>query len=132
MVSNWLSLLSEHTSAQMEPIGKWTLANVENIVQHSKEWKEFVAWNRSRIHERLVRYNSTETAKEQLAEQKDLSPYQHYKINTVSKFLIEALTKMDDGTYGICTECEKQIPNGRLLHVPGALRCVTCDDKVNR
>lgn len=110
----------------------WTVARVATLKRNSKEWQEFVTWNRSRIHERLARYNDTKTAKEQLAELKDLSHYQHYKINTVSMYLNQALAKMDNGTYGICTECEREIPAGRLFHVPGALRCVECDDTINK
>jgi RNA polymerase-binding transcription factor DksA len=109
----------------------WSLTKVENLSRDSPKWKDFVKWNRERILERLERYNNIGTAKEQLKDLMDLSQYQHYKINTVSKYLKQALTKMDDGTYGICTECQGKIPAGRLFHVPGALRCVDCDDKVN-
>lgn len=110
---------------------EWSLTKVDGLSRHSPKWKDFVNWNRERILERLDRYNNIETAKEQLEELKDLSHYQHYKINTVSKYLKQALVKMDHGTYGICTECQCEIPAGRLFHVPGALRCVECDNKVN-
>lgn len=36
----------------------------------------------------------------------------------------EALTAMDEGTYGICTECGEEIPFARLEAIPSATTCV--------
>jgi DnaK suppressor protein len=41
----------------------------------------------------------------------------------------EALRKIEEGTYGICDECEEDIPLGRLNAMPFALRCVDCQEK---
>jgi DnaK suppressor protein len=41
----------------------------------------------------------------------------------------EALRKIEEGTYGICDECEEDIPLGRLNALPFALRCVDCQEK---
>ena len=38
----------------------------------------------------------------------------------------EALRRVDDGTYGICVECEQDIPAARLKALPFAVRCVEC------
>jgi len=76
----------------------------------------------------LQRYNNTDTAKVQLAETGNLTPYQHYKINNVSKFLLKALTQIESGNYGICSNCQKTIPAKRLFLVPGALRCMDCEN----
>jgi len=38
----------------------------------------------------------------------------------------EALLKIEDGEYGICEECEEDIPLGRLKIVPFARYCVKC------
>lgn len=40
-----------------------------------------------------------------------------------------ALSKLDDGTYGICETCTKQIPFERLDAVPAARSCVTCQQR---
>lgn len=37
-----------------------------------------------------------------------------------------ALTKIDDGTYGICDECGEEIGVDRLKALPAAARCVDC------
>jgi DnaK suppressor protein len=37
-----------------------------------------------------------------------------------------ALSRIGEGTYGICADCERQIPGKRLHAVPWAARCVNC------
>lgn len=38
----------------------------------------------------------------------------------------EALARLDDGEYGICEDCEEEIPIGRLKAMPFARLCVKC------
>lgn len=107
----------------------WNLKTLEEITRNSDEWFRFVKWQQERILERLQRYNNTETVKIQLVEHGDLTPYQRYKITTVSKYLLQALDLIKSGDYGTCTSCHHQIPAWRLLLVPGALRCMDCENK---
>lgn len=37
-----------------------------------------------------------------------------------------ALQRLDEGTYGTCDGCHKEIPVARLAAFPMATRCVTC------
>ena len=37
-----------------------------------------------------------------------------------------ALNRIEDGTYGICESCGKEIGEARLAAVPEATRCVEC------
>jgi DnaK suppressor protein len=41
----------------------------------------------------------------------------------------EALLKIDEGTFGICEDCEENISPGRLNAMPFALRCVECQER---
>ncbi len=43
--------------------------------------------------------------------------------------LDEALRRLDDGTYGICEDCEAPISPGRLRALPFAKRCITCQEQ---
>lgn len=113
----------------MNPKGKYNLEYLQSITRHSQEWKEFVCWQHERILERIERYNRVSTAKEQLKETGDLTPYQHYKTSTVTAFLIKALERIKNGNYGICENCGNEIPVGRLLLVAPALQCVDCENK---
>jgi DnaK suppressor protein len=44
----------------------------------------------------------------------------------------EALLKIADGEYGICEECEEEIPVGRLKIVPFARHCVKCKSDIEK
>lgn len=102
---------------------------MELSVREGSVWQEFLKQQHAEIQMRLERYNNPQTAQEQLIELGGLTPYQSYKIDTVSPFLREALDRIMAGTYGICNVCEKQIPVARLRLVPAALACVECDAK---
>ncbi len=41
----------------------------------------------------------------------------------------EALERLDDGSYGICGDCDAQIPEARLAAVPYADRCLRCESE---
>ncbi len=41
----------------------------------------------------------------------------------------EALKRVEDGSYGNCTQCGKQIPKKRLNALPHTELCITCQSK---
>ena len=43
-----------------------------------------------------------------------------------------ALTRLDIGEYGVCSECGARIPPKRLLAVPDAATCVACQDRLEQ
>jgi YteA family regulatory protein len=43
-----------------------------------------------------------------------------------------ALKRIDNGTYGTCTNCGKQIPEGRLEALPWATLCIDCQRERER
>ncbi|SLM47334.1 protein of unknown function [Nitrospira japonica] len=43
--------------------------------------------------------------------------------------LDEALRRLDEGTYGVCEDCEEPISAGRLRALPFARRCVACQEQ---
>ena len=48
------------------------------------------------------------------------------KAETLNK-IEEALSRLDDGTFGDCYECGKEIATGRLRALPFAVRCKDCE-----
>jgi DnaK suppressor protein len=38
-----------------------------------------------------------------------------------------AIARIDNGTYGLCLDCEKPIPKKRLEVLPFARRCLACE-----
>ncbi|MGH9334573.1 MAG: TraR/DksA family transcriptional regulator, partial [Vicinamibacteria bacterium] len=49
-----------------------------------------------------------------------------------AKALEDARLRLDEGTYGICIDCGKEIPSKRLEAVPEALRCREDQEKAER
>jgi DnaK suppressor protein len=43
-----------------------------------------------------------------------------------------ALSRISEGTYGICEECGEPIDVRRLLQVPEATRCTNCQDMIEQ
>lgn len=46
--------------------------------------------------------------------------------------VMDALLRLDQGTYGTCTDCGSAVPKGRLEAKPQAARCVACQAKRDR
>jgi DnaK suppressor protein len=46
--------------------------------------------------------------------------------------VMDALARLDHGTYGLCADCGSPIPEGRLDARPEAARCVSCQAKRDR
>jgi RNA polymerase-binding transcription factor DksA len=61
-----------------------------------------------------------------LATQDRLPGYHALKRRHVLPQLKRALIKCEDGTYGMCDDCDEKISEERLKAVPGATRCTTC------
>jgi len=46
--------------------------------------------------------------------------------------VLDALRRIDLGTYGTCVDCGASVPEGRLEAKPEAARCVKCQGKLDR
>jgi RNA polymerase-binding transcription factor DksA len=46
--------------------------------------------------------------------------------------ILAALARIEQNTYGRCTDCGNEIPEGRLDARPDAARCVSCQSKRSR
>ena len=46
--------------------------------------------------------------------------------------VLAALSRMSEGTYGLCVDCGKPVPDGRLEARPDASRCVACQARHDR
>jgi DnaK suppressor protein len=42
--------------------------------------------------------------------------------------ILKALAKLEEGTYGICTDCGQPISEKRLQLYPNATRCLACQE----
>lgn len=46
--------------------------------------------------------------------------------------VLEALARLDNGSYGQCVDCGNSVPDGRLEAKPEAARCLACQAKRDR
>jgi DnaK suppressor protein len=44
------------------------------------------------------------------------------------RMILDALQAIEDGTYGICIDCDHKISEKRLKYYPNALRCISCQE----
>jgi DnaK suppressor protein len=51
---------------------------------------------------------------------------------TQRRAVVEAIKRLEAGTYGRCVDCRKLVPEGRLEARPEAARCVQCQGKRER
>ena len=46
--------------------------------------------------------------------------------------VLNALHRIDEGSYGTCADCGQRVPEGRLEAKPEAARCVACQGRRDR
>ena len=61
--------------------------------------------------------------------EKSVNEARHAKVKQRLERLKNALQRMENGSYGICLRCSKEIPFGRLSAVPESLICIPCAEK---
>jgi len=59
-------------------------------------------------------------------EQREKAYYHASRENKYLLYLNDALARIEDGSYGICIKCGKEIPKERLEAVPHTQLCVPC------
>lgn len=48
--------------------------------------------------------------------------------HTEYRMILEALRAIEDGSYGICIDCDSRISDKRLKYYPNAARCIVCQE----
>ena len=56
--------------------------------------------------------------------EKDRSEAALAAVESQRRLVMDALVRIDHGVYGLCADCHKPIPEGRLAARPDAARCV--------
>lgn len=99
----------------------------------TKELKSFATEDPNLKHNWDTKYPSREDSdKDEAAD--DAQEYDNalsleYSLELKLKDIKEALEKIENGGYGICEKCGKQITKERLLACPEARTCLKCNEK---
>lgn len=89
--------------------------------------KDFLANQAKIITERINKYLNSKRIADELQSAGNVSIYILHKQKNVLPNLEKALSRLHDGTYGICSVCGHPIATKRLIVVPGADYCVLCE-----
>ena len=52
--------------------------------------------------------------------------------STLARQLRSAIDRLDDGSYGVCLQCEEEIAPNRLKAIPWAELCIRCQENADR
>jgi len=52
--------------------------------------------------------------------------------STLARQLRSAIQRVDDGSYGVCLQCEEEIAPNRLKAIPWAELCIRCQEHADR
>lgn len=67
----------------------------------------------------------------QLAENRELAIENIQRNSRVLNYVRKALARLEEGSYGICQECDLPLAEKRLEAIPWAVRCVRCEEKAD-
>lgn len=89
---------------------------------------EFIETQRQILMEKKDKYNSIGNKIKRGTEM----PNEILKHFVGLDYVVRALDKIKEGSYGFCDECGEKIPQARLEAVPGAVYCVDCLSRKER
>ena len=67
----------------------------------------------------------------QQAAERDIAVLNLDRETTVARRLRDAIDRVDNGSYGICLECEEEIAPKRLQAIPWAELCIRCQEEAD-
>jgi DnaK suppressor protein len=67
----------------------------------------------------------------QYAAERELAIQNLDRESALLRDLRAALRRIQDGTFGVCMQCESDIPPKRLAAVPWASRCIQCQESAD-
>jgi len=96
------------------------------------EIRDLLNKEKTRLEESLSRQDVSlkgDFEKGQRFSQEEMSIINHKATREKIKDIVAALSRLDDGTYSICTSCGKPIEPDRLNAYPEVGTCITCASK---
>jgi DnaK suppressor protein len=68
----------------------------------------------------------------QIVASRNLDELSYERLSRRAKVLANALERLRDGSYGLCEECGRSIPQVRRRALPGVTTCLTCQERGER
>jgi DnaK suppressor protein len=99
------------------------LNGFHGMLQRKESELSHVLRNRDDI---AIEKSADEMDEIQYASERDLAIRNVDRESTLLREVKAALRRVQDGSFGICADCESEISPKRLAAVPWALRCIQC------
>ena len=77
-------------------------------------------------------FGQPEDSRAQLATERELEFALGERETAELSAIAAALTRIEAGSYGLCTDCDATIPAARLQASPEAMRCIACQEKAEQ
>ena len=100
----------EELEAEEERMRKTLANNADDFEELQSEWQERDSPAERNLRE--VEWNQYNALQEEIVQ------------------IEEAKTRLSEGTYGICEDCDEKISEKRLSSILTAKRCIKCQEKV--
>ena len=109
--------MPDYDAKEVEAKLKGRLKEIEATLEHVKvRADEFDA--------ELAHYDQHEADQGSETYEQELDETRVVILRQERSLVTQALQRLAEGTYGICVDCGKEIPAGRLKAMPEAIRCV--------
>ena len=92
-------------------------AEIENLISDNKENEKPVELNQA-LFGRLSRMDAIQ--------QQELALETKRRRENILIQINNALTRLENGSYGKCFECDEYIPEKRLIFDPLSIKCINC------
>ncbi len=106
-----------------------------------KQCRELLLAKRSRLLSRISEEPIVLTRQDYVADNDDQATFTHDEFVSLElrrrnydefKQVEDALTRLENGSYGICMECGRHLTAKRLLALPWAESCTACEEELTR
>ncbi|MEO0255146.1 MAG: TraR/DksA family transcriptional regulator [candidate division WOR-3 bacterium] len=112
---------------EIEKLKKKIIEKREKIIKFlEKAEKSGMSWAES--GERIFHHHISDTATDE--ELKELAFMNATRLREELALIEDAISRIKDGTYGICLKCSKPIPLYRLKAIPYARYCIKCQKEI--
>ena len=101
---------------------------LESLLRTSQTELSRSLWNRDEI---VIEKASDALDEVQSMEERELAVRNLDRDSNALRQIHRALSRIEDGTYGVCLHCEEDILPKRMAAVPWAAFCVNCQEKID-
>lgn len=105
------------------------LKNFKGILENRQAELERIVRNRDGI---VIEKSADELDEVQYAAERDLAIRNLDRESDLLRNVRSALRRIEDGSFGICVNCEEEISPKRLTAVPWAPFCIHCQEQADR